>query len=231
MEGVQRPGPRRQAGPDRARPRAPPGPVFAFDEFGPLAIRPIGGSAGRRRADPQRLPANYHKLHGVRQFHGCYSVGDDTLWGVVRRQQVRRQHARRAAVDPGRPTRRRADLRDPGQPVRPQGHQRSGRGRTRTGSSCASPRPTARGRTRSRPHFGPLREFVLNNSNHPNHAVLTRRLHAYLRWRNANARDPDLLAAQRRERARVRSRERPPLGPTRHPSSLNHPREPSWSQH
>ena len=27
----------------------------------------------------------------------------------------------------------------------------------------------------------------------------------YLRWRNANARDPDLLAAQRRERARVRS--------------------------
>ena len=54
-------------------------------------------------------------------------------------------------------------------------------------------------------HFGPLREFVLNNSNHPNHVVLTRRLHAHLRWRNANARHPDLLAAQRRERARVRA--------------------------
>ena len=54
-------------------------------------------------------------------------------------------------------------------------------------------------------HFGPLREFVLNNSQHPNHTVLTRRLHAYLRWRNANARDPDLLAAQRRERARTRA--------------------------
>ena len=26
-------------------------------------------------------------------------------------------------------------------------------------------------------HFGPLREFVLNNSQHPNHTVLTRRLH------------------------------------------------------
>ena len=35
--------------------------------------------------------------------------------------------------------------------------------------------------------------------------MLTRRLHAYLRWRNANARDPDLLAAQRRERARTRA--------------------------
>ena len=53
--------------------------------------------------------------------------------------------------------------------------------------------------------FGPLREFVLNNSNHPNHTVLTRRLHAHLRWRNANARDPAVLAAQRRERARVRA--------------------------
>ena len=43
------------------------------------------------------------------------------------------------------------------------------------------------------------------NSDHPNHVALARRLQAYLRWRNANARDPDVLAAQRRERARVRS--------------------------
>jgi hypothetical protein len=43
-------------------------------------------------------------------------------------------------------------------------------------------------------------------SNHPNqHTVLARRLHAYLRWRNANALHPDVLAAQRRERARIRS--------------------------
>ena len=39
-------------------------------------------------------------------------------------------------------------------------------------------------------HFGPLREFVLNNSNHPNHVVLTRRLHAHRRWRNQNSRSP-----------------------------------------
>lgn len=38
-------------------------------------------------------------------------------------------------------------------------------------------------------HFGPLRTFVIAGSNHP----------------NANARHPDVLAAQRRERARVRS--------------------------
>ena len=39
----------------------------------------------------------------------------------------------------------------------------------------------------------------------PHHAALTRRLQAYLRWRDANARHPDVLAAQRRERARIRS--------------------------
>jgi hypothetical protein len=65
-------------------------------------------------------------------------------------------------------------------------------------------------------HFGPLREFVLNNSNHPNHTVLTRRLHAHLRWRNANRRAPELLAAQRRERARVRAEKGHRWGRPRH---------------
>jgi hypothetical protein len=46
---------------------------------------------------------------------------------------------------------------------------------------------------------------VIAGSNHPNHTVLARKLHAYLRWRNANARHPDVLAGQRRERARIRS--------------------------
>ena len=49
---------------------------------------------------------------------------------------------------------------------------------------------------------GPLRTFVLD---HPDHAVLARRLQDYLRWRNAHARHPGVLAAQRRERARIRS--------------------------
>lgn len=51
-------------------------------------------------------------------------------------------------------------------------------------------------------HFGPLRQFTIANSHHRNQ---TRDLHAYLRWRNTNARHPDVLAAQRKERARIRS--------------------------
>jgi hypothetical protein len=46
--------------------------------------------------------------------------------------------------------------------------------------------------------------FTIANSNYPNHIALARALHAYLRWRNANNRHPDVLAAQRRARARVR---------------------------
>jgi len=53
--------------------------------------------------------------------------------------------------------------------------------------------------------FGPVRTFVMGASDHPSHAVLARKLQAYLRWRNANARHPDVLAAQRRKRARTRS--------------------------
>lgn len=54
-------------------------------------------------------------------------------------------------------------------------------------------------------HFGPLRQFTIANSNHPNHPVQTRALHACLLWRNANARHRDVLAAERKERARIRS--------------------------
>lgn len=181
-----------------------PDRTFAFDEFGPLAIRPIGGSCWSPTKQPQRQPANYHKLHGVRQFHGCYSIGDDELWGVVRHRKsgvnvlkaLKSIRARRSDGDwiyvildnlsahKGRPIREWATANKVELCFTP------------TYSSWANPIEA---------HFGPLREFVLNNSNHPNHVVLTSRLHAHLRWRNANARAPQLLAAQRRERARVRA--------------------------
>ena len=54
-------------------------------------------------------------------------------------------------------------------------------------------------------HFGPLREFVINNSDYENHAALARAIRSHLRWRNSHKRDPRILAAERKERARVRS--------------------------
>ena len=177
---------------------------FAFDEFGPLTIRPVAGAGRALAGRPPLIAANYHKAHGVRQFHGCYSIGEDVLWGVVRQRKsaantlaalksIRARHSDgewiyvildNLSAHKGRAVRQWA---------------RGNRVElcfTPTYSSWANPIEA---------HFGPLREFVLNNSQHPNHTVLTRRLHAYLRWRNANARDPDLLAAQRRQRARTRA--------------------------
>jgi hypothetical protein len=57
-----------------------PGRCFAFDQFGPLSIRPAHGSAWAKRGKPARLPATYHRTHGIGYFHGCYSLGDDQLW-------------------------------------------------------------------------------------------------------------------------------------------------------
>jgi transposase len=181
-----------------------PDRCFAFDEFGPLAIRPTGGSAWAAAGHPQRQPANYNKLHGVRQFHGCYSIGDDLLWGVVRhRKSAVNVLAALKTIRAVRPDGEQIYVildnlsAHKGQVIREWAEQhRVELCFTPTYSSWANP---------IEPQFGPLREFVLNNSNHPNHVVLTRRLHAHLRWRNSNARAPELLAAQRRERARVRA--------------------------
>lgn len=68
-------------------------------------------------------------------------------------------------------------------------------------------------------HFGGLRRFTIANSEHPNHTVQIRALHDYLRWRNAHARHPDVLAAQRRERARVRSEKHVRWGGRRLPTA------------
>ena len=178
--------------------------VFAFDEFGPLAIRPQAGAGWAPSKHPRRLPANYHKLHGVRQFHGCYSVGDDQLWGVVRRRKGAANTL--AALKSIR--RQRPD----GAPIyvildNLSAHKgkaiRAWAARNKV-ELCFTP-TYASWANPIEAQFGPLRTFVIAGSDHPNHPALTRHLHNYLRWRNANARHPDVLAAQRRERARIRS--------------------------
>jgi transposase len=181
-----------------------PDRVFAFDEFGPLACAPTPGCCWAPRRSPQRLPANYHKLAGVRQFHGCYSVAEDRLWGVVR--------TRKGAANTLAALRSIRAERADGEPIfvildNLSAHKgptiRCWAARknvelcfTPTYASWANPIEA---------HFGPLRSFVLANSAYTNHVALTRALHAHLRWRNAHARHPDVLAAERRERARVRS--------------------------
>ncbi|MFD3549384.1 IS630 family transposase [Streptomyces sp. NPDC058655] len=181
-----------------------PDRVFAFDEFGPLGIRPTGGSCWAEQGRPDRVPATYHRTHGVTYFHGCYSIGDDTLWGVNRRhkgaaQSLATLKSIRAARPDGAPIYVITDNLSGHKGSKIRKWARKNKTElcfTPTNASFANPIEA---------HFGPLRQFTLANSSHPNHTVQTRELHAYLRWRNANARHPDVLAAQRKERARIRS--------------------------
>lgn len=181
-----------------------PDRVFAFDEFGPLAIHPIGGCCWAAQKKPQRLRANYHKYCGVRQFHACYSVGDDTMWGVVRAKKgIDNSLAAIKSCRKARPD---------GEVIYVILDNLSAHKAIKIRQWCAKNNvelcfsPTYS--SWANPiecHFGPLRDFVLNNSDHPNHTVLTGRLHAYLRWRNEHDADPALRERLRRERARLRS--------------------------
>ncbi|WP_369794522.1 helix-turn-helix domain-containing protein [Kutzneria sp. 744] len=48
-----------------------PDRCFAFDQFGPLSIRPCHGTCWAARCHPDRLRATYQRTHGIRYFHGC----------------------------------------------------------------------------------------------------------------------------------------------------------------
>jgi transposase len=181
-----------------------PDRCFAFDQFGPLSIRPQHGAAWARQTKPVRLPATYRRTHGIRYFHGCYSLGDDRLWGVTRRRKgADHTLAALKSVRAARPDDAQIYVILDNLSANKTPAIRTWAKRNKV-ELCLTP-TSASWANPIEAQFGPLRSFVLGASNHPNHTVLAGKLQAYLRWRNANARHPDVLAAQRWERARVRS--------------------------
>jgi transposase len=181
-----------------------PDRTFAFDEFGPLVCAPTPGPGWAPRRRPPRLPANYHKLAGGRYFHGCYSIAEDRLWGVVGAHKgaantLATLRSIRAARPDGDPLYVIADnlSAHKGPKIRAWAVRHDV-------ELCFTPTYTSWANP-IEPHFGPLRSFVLAISAHASQVALTRALHAHLRWRNGHARHPDVLAAERRERARIRS--------------------------
>jgi transposase len=181
-----------------------PDRCFAFDQFGPLSIRPCHGTCWAAKKKPVRLPATYHRTHGTRYFHGCYSLADDQLWGVTRLRKggdhtLAALKSIRAARPDGAPIYVIMDNLSANKTPAIRAWASNHKVRlcfTPVNASWADPIEA---------QFGPLRTFVMGGSDHPSHTVLARRLQDYLAWRNANARHPDVLAAQRRERARIRS--------------------------
>jgi transposase len=182
-----------------------PDRVFAFDEFGPLGIRPTAGSCWAKQGRPNRLPATYRRTHGVTYFHGCYSVGDDTLWGVNRRRKgtantLAALKSIRAARPDGAPTYIILDnlsAHTGAEMCRWAKKNKVELCFTRTYASWANPIEA---------HFGPLRQFTWANTNHrspPRTDPGSARLPALAQRQRP---PPDVLAARRKERARIRSK-------------------------
>jgi hypothetical protein len=189
--------------------------TLAFDEFGPLTIKPVAGTTWAPRGKPVRLRANYHKPHGSRQLYACYSLGEDRLWGTIEPAKgwaptLRALQSIRASVDNGEAIHVILDNLN---------HHKNREVRrwceannaelvfTPTYASWANPIEA---------HFGPLRQFVLANSDHADHPALGRAIRSYLRWRNTHTRDPRILEAERRHRARIRGEQQRRWGHPRH---------------
>ena len=166
-----------------------PDRCFAFDQFGPLSIRPCHGTCRAHRKRPARLRATCHRTHGIRYFHGCHGVGDDQLRGVVR-QRKGGDHTLAAlkSIRVARPGGYRLfvimdNLSADKTPAIRRWARRENVELCLTPASASRANPIEA-------QFGPLRTFVMGGSDHPGHPVLARKLQAYLRWRNASARLP-----------------------------------------
>ena len=174
--------------------------TYAFDEFGPLAVKPEGGSAWAQISRPQRLRANYHKPHGTRPLFAWYSVGANRLYGRIepkKRARLTLGHQSHPGQRSGRPD----DLCDLGQLEPPPGpmirrwcaDNAVELAFTPTYGSWANPIEA---------HFGPLRELSIANSDHQSHAELAKAIRDG--WRNAHTTDPEILALERKHRAMLR---------------------------
>ena len=63
----------------RAGPPADGSAVIAFDQMGPISLRPMAGGGWAPKGRPERQRATYHRRHGIRYVMGAYDVHDDRL--------------------------------------------------------------------------------------------------------------------------------------------------------
>ncbi len=183
---------------------------FAFDEFGPLRIRPIAGSCWAKQGKPDRLPATHRRTHGVTCFHGCYCVGDDRLWGVNRRRKGTANtlavlKSIRAAQPDGAPI---CIILDNLSALTDVDIRRWAK--QNKVELCFTP-THALWVNPIEAHFGPLWQFTLANSNHRSHPAQTRALQPHPAVTNrqmrvaASAAGPIALGPQHAETRQTRT--------------------------
>lgn len=171
--------------------------MICIDEFGPLEIRPVGGTNWAPKAKPLRVPATYNRFHGVRYLFGAYDLTDDRLFGHMKRRKRRVEFFAflRAVRSRYPPEERIYVVLDNLSTHR---HHSIREWADNSNVELVFTPTNASWLNRIECHFGALRKFVLSNSNYESHEELARATQAYLRWRNANKKNRRLLKAQQR---------------------------------
>ena len=88
-------------------------PSTSSGRYDPALSRHLLG----RDEHPDRLRATYRRTHGIRYFHGCYSLSEDRLWGVLHEHKGGKHTTRRTQIDPAGSSGRHPDLGHPRQPL------------------------------------------------------------------------------------------------------------------
>jgi DNA-binding PadR family transcriptional regulator len=180
-----------------------------FGEWPPDGSGVRGDAGGGYTVQAAFLSGTYHRTHGIRYFHGCYCVGDDQLWGVVReRKGADHTLAALKSIRAARPGGYRLFVIMDNLSANKTLAIRRWAKRENV-ELCFTP-VNALWANPIEAQFGPIRTFVMGGSDYPNHTALAHRLQAHLRWRNANARHADVLAAQRRHPQRTPATLGPP---------------------
>ena len=159
--------------------------VVSFDEFGPISLQPYPGHCYAQRKRPWRQRATYVRRGGVGYFFGAYDVHADVLFGGYRLakttnevlafyKQIRRRypdHLRIYLVNDNLSLHWTPLIRE--------------WAATHNVELLATP-TSASHFNRIECHFQPLREFVLNASDHASHADVAVAFRRYLYRRNAD---------------------------------------------
>lgn len=173
--------------------------MICIDEFGPLELRPQGGSNWSRRKHPDRLPATYTRPHGVRHLFAAYDLARDRLYGHIKRRKrwqeflsflkyIRKLYSKSwrlyLILDNFSPHRKSQVLQY-----------------ARKNNIELVWTPTyASWLNRIECHFTPLRTFALTNCFHRSHRDQARGIRRYIAWRNRHPRCPEILKEQQRKK-------------------------------
>jgi transposase len=159
------------------------GRVICVDEFGPLNLQPRPGLCQIRGGKVTRYRATYNRTLGVRHLLAYYDLKTDRLYGYVSKHKKTADFLRFLKWVRGRYRREQRlhiVLDNYGTHVSADVIRWARGNNVRLYFTPTS----ASWLNRIESHFGPLKKFALNNSDHRSHGAQEAAIHSYLLWRN-----------------------------------------------